>query len=253
MTTLLVDIGNTRMKWALLRGTRLSRSRAVVHDGDGANLRAALRSVPGDVDRVVAVCVAGGRLERALAAAVRARLGIATEFARSARRASGVQNGYRDVWRLGADRWAGLIAAHALAGSRPVLIANVGTALTLDLVDGAGVHLGGAIAPGPSTMIASLLGGTAGIRRRARGARRPVRTSRGLFASDTASALDAGARFAAAALIDRAALEARGALGRRPLVLLTGGAIAGLKTHIKSAAREVPDLVLRGLALLARH
>jgi len=252
MTTLLVDIGNTRMKWALLRGARLSRPRAVVHDGDGARLRAALRSVPRDVGCAVAVCVAGTRLERALAAAVRARLGIPTEFARSSRRALGVQNGYRDVWRLGADRWVGLIAAHAIAGSRPVLIANVGTALTLDLVDAAGVHLGGAIAPGPSTMIASLLGGTAGIRRRARGARRAAGTARGLFAPDTASALDAGARFAAAALIDRAALEARAALGRRPLVLLTGGAVTGLKTHIKSAAREIPDLVLRGLGLLAR-
>jgi type III pantothenate kinase len=157
------------------------------------------------------------------------------------------------VWRLGADRWVALIAAHAIAGPRPVLIANVGTALTLDLVNAAGVHLGGAIAPGPSTMIASLLGGTAGIRRRARGARRVARTTRGLFSSDTANALDAGARFAAAALIDRAVLEARTELGRKPLVLLTGGAIAGLRTHIKSAAREVPDLVLRGLWQLAQR
>jgi type III pantothenate kinase len=240
------------MKWALQRGAQLTRARAVVHGGEGARLRAALSSVPRDVDRVMAVCVAGARLERALAAAVRARLGLATEFARSMRRAAGVENGYRDVWRLGADRWVGAIAAHAIAGARPVLIANVGTALTLDLVSGAGVHLGGAIAPGPSTMIASLLGGTAGISSRARGARHAGRKSQGLFAVDTASALDAGARFAAAALIDRAALEARAALGRRPLLLLTGGGLPGLKTYIKSGAREVPDLVLRGLGVLAR-
>ena len=252
MSILLVDIGNTRMKWAVLRGARMTRSRALVHDGAGARLRAAIRSAPRDVDRAVAVCVAGRRLERALAAAVRERFGIPTVFARPTRMAAGVRNAYRDVWRLGADRWVSLLAAHAMVGSRPVLIANVGTALTLDVVDGAGIHLGGAIAPGPSTMVASLLGGTAGIRRRAHGSRRAGRAARGLFAADTASALDAGARFAAAALIDRAVREARMALGRRPVVLLTGGASAGLVTYIESAVREVPDLVLRGLGLLAR-
>jgi len=252
VSILLVDIGNSRMKWAVLRGARMTRPRALAHDGVGARLRAAIRSVPGDVDRAVAVCVAGSRLERALAAAVRERFAIPTVFARSTRMAAGVRNSYRDVWRLGADRWVALLAAHAIAGSRPVLIASVGTALTLDLVDGAGIHRGGAIAPGPSTMIASLLGGTAGIRRRARGARRSGHSTRGLFTADTASALDAGARFAAAALIDRAVREARVALGRRPVVLLTGGATAGLHSYIESAVREVPDLVLRGLGLLAR-
>lgn len=252
MSTLLVDIGNTRVKWAVLRGARMTRPRAEAHDGEGARLRAAIGAVPRDVDRAVAVCVAGEKLERALASAVRARFGISTKFARSTREAAGVRNAYRDVWRLGADRWVALLAAHAMAGSRPVLIASVGTALTLDLVDAQGIHRGGAIAPGPSTMIASLLGGTAGIRRRARGARRAGHRSRHLFAADTASALDAGAQFAAAALIDRAVREARTALGQRPLVLLTGGATPGLGTYIESAVREVPDLVLRGLGLLAR-
>ena len=252
MSILLVDIGNTRMKWAVLRGQRMTRARAVAHDGVGARLRAAMRAVPGDVDRAVAVCVAGAGLERALGAAVRRRFGIGTTFVRSTRLAAGVRNGYRDVWRLGADRWVSLLAAHAIAGSRPVLIASVGTALTLDLVDANGVHLGGAIAPGPRTMIDSLLVGTAGIRRRARGARRAGHAVVELFTADTASALDAGARFAAAALIDRAVREARRALGRRPVVLLTGGAAPGLGTYIESAVREVPDLVLRGLGLLAR-
>src|SRR6185295_11128616 len=108
----------------------------------------------------------------------------------------------------------------------------------------------------PETMIASLLRGTNGIRRRARGARprgahpRGAKT-RGLFAADTASAIEAGSFHAAAALIDRAVVEAR-SIGARPLILLTGGGAARLRTHIKSAVRVVPDLVLRGLGILAR-
>jgi len=268
MSTLLVDIGNTRIKWALLRSARITRPRAVAHRGTAAALQALVRRAPRDVQRVVAVCVAGTRLELALTAAVRARFGLRPEFIRSARSAAGVRNGYRDTWRLGADRWVAAIAAHSLARARPVLVANVGTALTLDAVDGDGRHVGGAIAPGPSTMIASLLAGTQGIRRRAKGARsttakgarsttakgaRPAAgRARGLFAADTASALEAGADFAAAALIDRAMAEARAGFKARPLLLLTGGGAAQLSTYIRAPVRVVPDLVLRGLAILAR-
>ena len=74
MTTLLVDIGNTRVKWALLRGSRLGRMHARVHEGDAGAMRALVRSAPRDVTRVVAVSVAGAKLDRALSGAVRARL-----------------------------------------------------------------------------------------------------------------------------------------------------------------------------------
>lgn len=262
MSVLLVDIGNTRAKFALLRGTRLSAARALPHRAGTAGVAALVRAVPRDVERVVAVCVMGARYERALAAAVRARFGLRTEFIRSTRVAVGVRNGYRDTWRLGADRWVGVIAAHAISGARPVLVVNIGTALTVDAVSRTGRHLGGAIVPGPNTMIESLLAGTHGIRRRAhgaramrsraQGARRAGSRARALFAADTASALDAGAAFAAAAFIDRSYAEARSVLGGRPLLLLSGGAAPVLEPYIKSPARRVPDLVLRGLAVLAR-
>jgi type III pantothenate kinase len=249
MTILLVDIGNTRVKWALLRGAVPGPMRAVLHGGDGKVLSALVRRAPRDVERVIAVNVAGSKLGRALDAAVRQRFGVRPEYIRSTRSAHGVRNRYRDTWRLGADRWVGVIAAHALARGRAVLVANVGTALTIDAVTAKGAHLGGAIVPGPAAMIESLLRGTHGIRRRVRGSSPPVRT---LFAADTASALAAGATFATAAFIDRALAEATRTLRARPLLLLTGGAAPALRRHLKSPARVVPDLVLRGLAVFAR-
>jgi type III pantothenate kinase len=253
MSILVVDIGNTRAKWAVLRGARLSAPRALAHRAAATDFAALVRAVPRDVERVVAVSVMGRKSERALADAVRARFRIRTEFIRSSRQAAGVRNGYREVWRLGADRWVGVIAAHALAGARPALVVSIGTALTVDAVTGEGRHLGGAIAPGPDTMVSSLLSGTQGIRRRARGARNGGRPSRGLFAADTASALDAGAAFAAAAFIDRARVEARAAFGAPPMLLLTGGGAKAVRPYIKSPFRRVPDLVLRGLAVLAAN
>jgi type III pantothenate kinase len=248
MSTLLVDIGNTRVKWALLRGARFAAGRPVAHEGKGDAVARLVRRHEG-VERVLAVSVAGRVLDQALLRAVRARFGIGVEFVKSARQAGGVTNGYKEVWRLGADRWVGAIGARALARGRGVLYAMAGTALTLDLVSAEGKHRGGAIIPGPTTMVASLLTGTHGIRRRAQGL---AASSRTLFAADTASALAAGSRFAAAAFIDRAVDEATKTLGARPLLLLSGGGAADLRRHLRHRARAVPDLVLRGLAELAR-
>jgi type III pantothenate kinase len=246
MSTLLVDIGNTRVKWAVLRGSKVGRMQAALHGGKPAALRALVRGVR-DVRYVVAVNVASAQLERALAAEVRQRFGIKPQFITSTREVLGVRNGYRDTWRLGADRWVGAVGAFHLLGGRPVVVANVGTALTIDAVDAQGKHLGGAIVPGPSTMIESLLAGTHGIRKRAGG----KSSLRSLFAADTASALGAGATHAAAAFIDRATSEAAAVMGARPVLILTGGAAPSLRTYIKSKSRMAPDLVLRSLAVFA--
>ena len=243
MKVLLVDIGNTRVKWCVSNGRKLGPAKALAHEGAPTAIAALLKTVPTDAERVLAVSVAGQRMNQALSRAARAR-GLAVEFVSSTRRAGGVTSGYKEVWRLGADRWVGAIGAHSLARGRNVLLAMVGTALTIDLVSAEGRHLGGAIIPAPATMVASLLSGTQGIRRRAQGLRS---SSRKLFASDTASALAAGSQVAAAAFIDRSVDEAARMLGSLPLLLLSAGACADVAADPR---REVPDLVLRGLAEL---
>ncbi|MES1170996.1 MAG: type III pantothenate kinase [Actinomycetota bacterium] len=247
MTILLVDIGNTRVKWATLGDGRQSRMHAAAHEGSGLALRALVRSAPRDVSRVVVVSVVDEALSHVLDAAARRRFGVTTEYIRSTSRAHGVTNGYRDTWRLGADRWVSAVGAHALASGRTAVVANVGTALTIDAVSASGRHRGGAIVPGPATMVESLLSGTHGIRRRAGGRAK----SHTMFATDTASALAAGSMFAAAAFVDRALVEAQRELKGRPLLIITGGAAPGLQRYLKSSARLVPDLVLRGLAVFA--
>lgn len=251
MKTLLVDIGNTRVKWAVL-GTQQSRMQAAPHQNSGLALRALVRRAPRDVSRVIVVSVVDEALSRVLDDAVRRRFGIATEYIRSERRARGVRNGYRETWRLGADRWVSVIGAHALARGRTAVIANVGTALTIDVITGRGRHRGGGIIPGPPAMVESLLTGTHGIRKRASGAKASTHS---LFAADTASALAAGSLFAAAAFIDRAVREAHSEVnkrkGSRPLLLLTGGGAPAIERYLESAAKSIPDLVLRGLAQFA--
>jgi type III pantothenate kinase len=247
-STLLVDIGNTRVKWARLANGRLGRQRAAAYAG-WKREDFARRVIGGarGLERIVVVSVAGTRMDRLFATAARRRSGIAPEFFASKRRAAGVTTLYQEPWRLGADRLVAVIGAHRLARRRAVCVIGVGTALTLDLVDARGRHRGGAIVPAPSLMKDSLLTQTNGIRRRARGGAAAGR----FFARSTRAAIEQGSRYAAAAVIDRAVGEARELLGRAPLVLLTGGGAPALRPLIRSAHTFVPDLVLRGLAVLA--
>ena len=230
-------------------------------------------------DLIYACNVAGPAIERQLRAASR-RAGIeAPHFAHSEVAAAGVRNGYPDPWRLGVDRWVGLIGAHHEHPEKDICLVGLGTAMTIDLLNSRGRHLGGSIVPGPRLMIESLLEHTAGIRRRAGGwaatpsfdlvfgpvsraharARNlPGRPGRqgdaartAVFARDTHGGLLAGARHACAALIEHAIREARKQVGRRPRLILAGGAADAITPLLHGRYWREDDLVLRGLAVLA--
>jgi len=121
--------------------------------------------------------------------------------------------------------------------------------MTIDLITAAGRHRGGVIIPAPGLMVDTLLSSTHGIRRRARGG---ASGAAGLFGRSTRAAIVQGSRYAAAATIDRAVEEASALLGRRPLVVLTGGEAPAVRTLLRSHCVGVPDLVLRGLAVLSQ-
>ena len=147
------------------------------------------------------------------------------------------------------DRFAGLVGAHHLFAGIPVCVVGVGTAMTLDLVGRDGRHFGGAIIPSPALMVETLLKRTHGIRRRAQGG--SVKRG-GPFGRSTRDAIQEGARYAAAAAIDRLVAEGTVLAGAKPLVVLTGGGAPTVRPLILSHCVRVPDLVLRGLAVLAQ-
>jgi type III pantothenate kinase len=250
---LLVDIGNTRVKWARLADGRMGKQHAAANAG--WDLGQYARRVIGrgwrrGEGRIVISSVAADQINQLLVAAARQRGAPEPEFVASERSAAGITTEYLDPWRLGVDRFIGAIGAHHLASGQPVCVVNVGTAMTIDLVDGSGRHHGGAIVPGPALMVDSLLTQTNGIRRRATGGRSGLKS---LFARTTRTAIEQGALYAAAAVIDRAIDEARGLLGSSPLVLLTGGGSAAIKPLVRNSAVCLPDLVLHGLAVWVRH
>lgn len=250
MKQLLIDAGNTRLKWAVLSAGRLGRTRAA--DWNQRSMaRVAQQLMQGRFERVLVCSVAGAALERELRRAARQHGHPAPQFVRSTRRAAGVRNGYVQTWRLGADRWVAMLGARALHPGRALCVVDIGTALTLDLLDAQGRHRGGLLTPGPTLMVDSLLDYTAGIRRRAGRGARTVRRATALFGRSTRAGLLSGSAMACAALIERALREGRRELGVRPRLLLAGGGAAQVAPLLTVACHRVDDLVLHGLALLA--
>ena len=246
--TLLIDIVNTRIKWTRLEGGQLGHPRAAGHAGwEGPDFERVLRAGPG-LGRIIVSSVASARINEALSRAARGAGAPLLEFVATRRRACGVTVAYLEPWRLGVDRFLAMIAAHDRF-SRAVCIVGVGTAMTVDLLDGRGRHRGGAIIPAPPLMVSSLLDGTSGIRQRAQGG--PDGRGPALFGRSTRAAVEQGARFAAAATVDRAVHEARVLLGRTPRVVLTGGGARDLQPLIRAPSLLLPDLVLQGLAVWA--
>ena len=256
MNTLLVDLGNTRIKWALLRGNAPGRQKAVPV-GDWAVFERTLRQLR-RIGSVLVVSVAGAAEERALRAVLQRSGFPKPRFVRSSAALAGVTNGYRNTWQLGADRWVAAVGAWHLAGRRTVCAVSVGTALTIDVVDASGQHRGGLIAPGPALMVHSLLRDTHGIARRAalpagRRIRRDANRAGTIrpLADNTRDAIELGSLTAAAGLIDRTIKAVRAAMGGRPRVLLTGGGAAAVAPLLASQHVPCEELVLHGLAVVA--
>jgi len=246
---LLIDIGNTRIKWARFENEVLQPQSAAPHADWGVEtfvetvLRRGHRS-----DRVLVSNVAGPRMADVVSTAVAQTWQIEAEFVASTPIGGGIRNAYPQPAKLGVDRWLAMIGAHAL-GRGAVCIVSVGTAMTIDGVAADGRHLGGVIVPGPDLMVTSLLKSTSDIAQRAQ----QGNANDGLFADNTLGAVRQGAEHALAALIERAVGVMRRALNETPALLVTGGASDRVEKAIGVPYRAVPDLVLQGLAVLARE
>ena len=240
---LLIDIGNTRVKAALLRGEDMMLLPPAATHGDDAFASWAVY-VEHAPSRALVSNVAGAEVAMHLAGFVRDRWGLEPEFALPVRSRAGMTTRYQEPHRLGVDRWLAALAAWREACGA-VCVIDVGTALTVDVVLADGTHLGGLIAPGPDLLRTSLTRGTAQLE------------SDGLglvagFADNTRDAISLGCTDARGGLFIRVA-ERLAHLDPRAQFrwYLTGGAAPLVEALLPVPALHVPDLVLRGLAVLA--
>jgi type III pantothenate kinase len=238
MNRWLFDLGNSRFKFAPLdaRGG-VGEVSACPHGAEMPNTAAASALPRGDVAYVASV--ASPALTEAVLEMLHARFGR-VECARAQASHGALRIAYADPARLGVDRFLALLAGHAVGGD--VVIAGVGTALTLDVLDASGRHRGGRIAASPTTMRNAL---------HALAAQLPAQGGQYReLASDTGDALASGCDGAAVALIERTLGHAALTLEASPVLLLHGGGAPALLPLLPQA-RYRPKLVLEGLAAWA--
>ena len=234
---LLLDAGNTRVKWAWLEYLEIAPAGAVAHDATHRSWQREIEADGHHPTRIVVANVAGPAFAAALTLWSRDHYALEPEFIVAGRQQLGVNNGYVRPAALGVDRWLGLIAAWRSA-RRPTLIVNSGTALTIDTLDAAGRHCGGLILPGVQML---------GEIRATPGGGGPALRAEAALAGLPADPVP----LTLAALADRAWHELAGRIGEPPRLLLTGGDARLIETFLSQPAETVPDLVLTGLAIIA--
>ncbi len=254
---LLLDIGNTRIKWACQNGDRLEQSGELLHRGKTLDeVCDALRELPAQPEQAALVNVAGSVLEEAVVETLSAHFGVATRCVRSAAAWGEVKNGYAEPAQLGADRWAAIVGAWQQHRAN-MCVVDAGTAVTIDLVRSDGEHLGGVILAGRQLTRDALGGETADIAAHAVSLAGPGGSE--WFGRSTREAVERGAIFSLCAAIERsvAAFPRRrnGGGTANPQVILTGGDAEALSSGLgvlnDVAIDHRPLLVLEGLALLA--
>jgi len=229
---LLLDVGNSAIKW------RLASASGLLSEGGRAEDMATLGAVlkGRDWQRVAIASVAADHKDATFAEVATAGRPVQIHYATSDAELLGLRNRYPAPQSLGVDRWLAMLAAwHHMGG--PLCVVDAGTAITLDLISQDGLHQGGFILPGAELMHRSLGMSTGKIR--VNNLTAPAVAP----GEDTAACVSGGIWLAVKGLLG-AALAAY----PEHRFVLTGGGAAALLT-LTPGIEHQPDLVMEGLRL----
>ena len=245
---LLIDIGNTFVKW----GSHAHEQGSFAHNTGIEAGHALLDEMPSlfrlfrkvAAPRSIVISnVAGTRARATILRALEAWPDAPPVYWAASQDAQcGVTNGYRNPGQLGTDRWAAMLGARALFPSEAVFVVTCGTATTMDLLSLQGRFEGGCIMPGLGLMIRSLHEGTAALP-----------DADGDYAdhpTQTVDAIVSGCQHAQAGAIERLFLRHQ---AKHPSLrcVLSGGAAKTLSQRIGTAFTLHDNMVLEGLYQIA--
>ncbi len=240
---LLIDLGNSRMKWAWSAPGAWRTGAVDVEPGGPAAAGERVWTAAARPGRVVLCSVLDDDRTGGLIAWIGRRWSLAPHRVRAQAAQLGVTNGYREPAGLGSDRWAALIGARAICEDA-VSVVDCGSAVTVDALSARGEFLGGVIFPGLRLLRGALQLGTAA-----------VRTSGGdessCIARTTSDGVAAGTLFGLCGAIGRVLEEQRQVLGEGATIVITGGDAPAVSARLPFVLTHAPELVLKGLARIA--
>ena len=251
MSFLAIDIGNTRLKWALY--PRAEQGAQPLAGGaeflENIDKLADAHWAPlGRPDRMLGCSVAADAVKRRVEEQMEELWDVPAHWVVASAAEAGVINGYDHPTRLGSDRWVAMIGARhrmlAHGPARPMVVVMIGTAVTVEAVDAHGKFLGGFILPGHGIMLRALESGTAGLHV-------PTGEVRE-FPTNTSDALTSGGTFAIAGAIERMVQHVRRHCGAEPACYMTGGAGWKMAPHMGHPFELVESLIFDGLLVIAQ-
>ena len=251
MTFLAIDVGNTRLKWALYQspqpraavlaqGVEFLDHIEKLAEGGWATLKPPTQMLG---------CVVAGDAVRRRVEEQMEIWDVPAQWVVPNAGEAGITNGYDFPTRLGADRWVAMIGAWhcalAQGPARPMVVVMVGTAVTVDAIDASGKFLGGLILPGHGIMLRALESGTAGLH---------VPTGDVCeFPTNTSDALTSGGTFAIAGAVERMVQHVRKHCGAEPKCIMTGGAGWKMAPSMAVQFELVDNLIFDGLLAMAER
>ena len=235
---LLLDAGNTRLKWAVVEDGRW-REQGIT---DYANLSILAPLLEVGADCYIASVVRAQHEDQI--DAFLAPFAITPKWLMAEARFLDVRNGYAKPQQLGVDRWMALIAARKRCQAA-TLVVSAGTATTVDALSVEGLFLGGVIVPGVAMMQQALRQGTARVEE--------VAGTWQAFPRTTADAVQSGIVAALCGAIRLQHERLAEASGVTPHCILTGGDAEQLLPHLTLSVEHVPTLVLEGIDRVARE
>ncbi len=238
---LLIDIGNTRIKWASLSNGKLHDHGDLVWDIDTfINVLEQQWRDSSTPTQVLISNVAGSEIAKRLNQLLEKIWAVSGYYVSINKQGYGIINGYTNPKQLGIDRWVALIGAWHHVGAACCII-DCGTAVTVDVLDAEGQHLGGQIAPGWRLMGHVLTEKTHALDW--------SETASSGLANNTHDGITAGCRSALLAYVESSIVEYQDK-NSETRVILTGGEAEMLLADLSMPVSFRPHLVLEGLAIM---
>jgi len=249
---LLIDVGNSRIKWALSEGNELFSINSF--DFDSTKITNALSEVSNNISKPESVWVAnvtGVECEEKLRHWVEmVWLDVPVQFMSPTNQLMGLTNAYANPSKLGSDRWLAMLYAwHKTCKSFCVI--DCGTTITVDVVDDDGNHLGGLISPGLSMMQNAIVEGTKGCSMEQNISDYSYEGE--VIAKNTRDQIILGSIQTAVGFIERMLNQLANKSKSPPTMIfyLTGGDAKTLSPYLSNEYLLEPNLVLLGLNLWA--
>ena len=263
---LLIDAGNSSLKWALLDSNNLSKMESISYQGTtpvhvfSYLLENLLNTI--NIKSIVIVSVLGDKYESAVNK-ITLNLKLHCFFVSSSAQLAGVVSAYNQPHKLGTDRLVAMVAAHHLYKTNDIknhatIIIDSGTATTIDAIDANGLHLGGLILPGLDLCGLSLLKNTEMLAPFTKEAQdKNIIIDPSVFSTDTTQAIYNGSIFGLIGAIEKICTKMEEEIKHKDFhktqtnKLICGGGADKLLPYFSQSFNHQDDLVMQGLKIIS--